>query len=54
VNKDAEMSFRTQYKKITFSELNSDMDIEEFHQLCKELASAAGYASMNIQEYFGE
>ena len=39
-------------EKVTFSELNQDMNMEEFHQHCKELAAAIGYADKSIQQWF--
>tara|TARA_R110002167_G_C12643272_1_gene648554 strand:- start:876 stop:1133 length:258 start_codon:yes stop_codon:yes gene_type:complete len=50
--KCAELSYKSEDKKITFSELNQDMNMEEFHQRCKELAAAVGYADGSIQEWF--
>ena len=50
--KCAELSYRSEDKKITFSELNQDMCMNDFHQLCKELAAAIGYQEETISEYF--
>lgn len=52
--KIAELSYKTGDKKITFSELNQDMGMEEFHQHCKELAAAAGYHPNSIEEWFDQ
>lgn len=50
--KCAELSYKCENKRVTFSELNQDMNMEEFHQHCKELAAAIGYADKSIQEWF--
>lgn len=50
--KCAELSYTSEDKKVVFSELNQDMDIEEFHQHCRELAAAVGYHYSNITEWF--
>ena len=39
---------------ITFSGLDGDMTLYEFHDLCARLAAAIGYHPKNIKEYFGE
>lgn len=50
--KCASLSYRDDHKKVVFSELNQDMNIEDFHQHCKELAAAIGYADKSIQQWF--
>lgn len=54
MSRTAELSYKSEGKKITFSELNQDMDMEEFHQHCKELAAAAGYHPNSIEEWFDQ
>ena len=53
VNKKvAELSYKCSGKKITFSELDQDMDMESFHQHCRELAAAIGYHDNSISTWF--
>ena len=50
----AELSYKSEDKRITFSELDQDMDMEEFHRQCKELAAAIGYHPHSIEEWFDQ
>jgi len=46
------MSFEHWGTKITITNPNSDIDIEEFFENCMSLARAAGFADETIKKYF--
>lgn len=50
--KCAELSYKSEDKRITFSELDQDMSMEQFYRHCKELAAAIGYHPNSIVKWF--
>lgn len=53
-NSKCTMSFKHWEEKVSITKPNSDINIEEFWEMCKRLARAAGYAESSIKEYFDE
>jgi hypothetical protein len=53
-NTPCKMSFEHWGEKITLKKPNSDIDMEEFWEMCKNLAKAAGYHQDHIDKYFNE
>jgi len=53
-NPSCKLSFKHWGQKVSVQRDHSDLDIEEFHDLCKTLAYAAGFGDANVREYFGE
>ena len=53
-NPASKMSFEHWGEKITIKKPTSDITIEEFWEMCKSLAKAAGYHEDQIKEYFDE
>jgi hypothetical protein len=53
-NPPCKFSFESWGSKVTIKKPNSDIDIEEFWESCKQLAYAAGFADYNIKKYFDE
>jgi len=51
-NTPSTMSFEHWGTKITITNPNSDIDIEEFFENCMSLARAAGFADETIKKYF--
>ena len=50
--KSAKLTYASEYMTISFDKLDQDMDMDEFHSLCKKMATAIGYVDENIQERF--
>jgi len=48
----SKISFEHWGDKVTIKKSHSDINIEEFWEMCKSLARAAGYDEYNIKEYF--
>ena len=46
------MSFKHWGEKVAITKPNSDINMEEFWEMCKTLARATGYTERNIKEYF--
>ena len=53
-NTPSKMSFEHWGEKITLKKPNSDITIEEFWEMCKSLAKAAGYHQDHVDKYFNE
>lgn len=53
-NPGCKLSFKHWNQKVSVQMDHSDLDIEQFHDLCKTLAYAAGFGDENVREYFGE
>ena len=51
-NPSCKMTFTHWGEKVTIKKPNSDITIEEFWEMCKTLAKAAGYHEDHIKEYF--
>ena len=50
----SKISFQHWDEKVTIQKGNSDLDMNEFHQMCRTLALAVGYSEDNVNEYFGK
>jgi hypothetical protein len=50
----SKISFKHWDEEVTITKGNSDLDINEFHQLCRRLALAVGYSDESVNEYFGK
>tara|TARA_R110001606_G_C15246380_1_gene636828 strand:- start:714 stop:959 length:246 start_codon:yes stop_codon:yes gene_type:complete len=48
----SKISFQHWGEKVTIEREDSDIPIEEFHRMCRQLALAAGFAESIVNEYF--
>ena len=52
-NPPSKISFTAWGETASIELEGSDLNMEEFYDLCVRLAAAAGFAQNNIKEYFG-
>jgi len=53
-NTKSKITFRHWDKKISITKSNSDITMEEFWMMCKDLAAGSGFDNETIKEYFDE
>jgi len=50
----SKMTFTHWGEKVSITKPNSDITMEEFWGMCKDIAAGAGFSSEQIKEYFDE
>lgn len=53
-NPKLKLSFKHWGEKLSIEKDHSDITLDEFYEMCKHLALAAGFGSHNVEEIFGE
>lgn len=51
-NPKSKISFTSWNETVSIEKPNSDLNMEEFYDMCKQLALGAGFDSKTVNEYF--
>lgn len=53
-NPSCKLSFKHWDQKVSAKMNHSDLTMDQFYDLCRTLAYAAGFGDKSVKEYFGE